>query len=207
MRPQHETRDGKIEGTAGEANASLAISPDGRRVVTGLDSGLWMSEFSAASRRQRISPNGSHAVWSPQGDQLAFADAAKLYVMPSAGGEPKVLFESAEDKVINDWSRDGRFLLYISHDPKTQWDLWVLPLADPARRRVVVQTASNETRGQFSPDTRWIAYSSEESGTRELYVQRDFLLRARCPVDSLYPVALGISRAGGATAGNSTIED
>jgi dipeptidyl aminopeptidase/acylaminoacyl peptidase len=73
-----------------------------------------------------------------------------------------------------DWSTDGRFLLYNRTDPKTGTDLWALPM-DGGRKAgeplPVVQTNADERDGQFSPDGKWIAYQSNETGRFEIYVQ------------------------------------
>ncbi len=77
--------------------------------------------------------------------------------------------------VPDQWSRDGRFLVYSSLDPKTNLDLWVLPVDKGAPNSwkpiVFLQTEFNENQGQLSPDSRWMAYSSDESGQREIYVR------------------------------------
>ena len=70
-----------------------------------------------------------------------------------------------------DWSPDGRFLLYRSIDPKTGSDIWALPLDGDRKPFPVVQTNFDERDGQFSPDGKWIAYQSNESGRFEIYVQ------------------------------------
>lgn len=100
------------------------------------------------------------------------------------------------EKWLLDWSRDGRFILYqVSAGPKTGWDLWALPLTgdrklppsgagltipNPGEPRrslgvggpfPVVQTSFDEFGGQFSPDGRWLAYASNESGRFEIYVR------------------------------------
>jgi hypothetical protein len=94
--------------------------------------------------------------------------------------------ESPQDKVPGDWSADGRFLLYQSTDPQTLRDLWVLPMsganASPAGRSqeelegdrkpwVFLKTNFEERQAQFSPDGRWVAYMSNESGQQEIYVR------------------------------------
>ena len=80
-----------------------------------------------------------------------------------------------EAKVPNDWSRDGRFLLYTQQDPRTKADLWALPLASDATPAGAptpfANTEFNEDQGRFSPDTHWVAYVSDESGRSEIYVQ------------------------------------
>jgi Tol biopolymer transport system component len=80
-----------------------------------------------------------------------------------------------ESKFPNDWSRDGRFLLYTQEDARTDPDLWISPLTasgtlsgPPAP---FANTEFSESAGQFSPDTYWIAYASDESGRSEIYVQ------------------------------------
>jgi Tol biopolymer transport system component len=70
-----------------------------------------------------------------------------------------------------DWSPDGRVLLYRTLDPKTGFDLWSLPLDGSRKPNPVLQTRSDESAAQFSPDGRWIAYQSNETGQFEIYVQ------------------------------------
>ncbi|HKV80224.1 MAG TPA: hypothetical protein VJP02_18895 [Candidatus Sulfotelmatobacter sp.] len=82
---------------------------------------------------------------------------------------------TGDPKLPNDWSRDGRFLLYTQQDPQTHADLWVLPLAGDGTpsgtAAPFANTAFSEEQGRFSPDTRWIAYASDESGRSEIYIQ------------------------------------
>ena len=88
------------------------------------------------------------------------------------------LFGSSSDARIHqttDWSRDGRLIVYGSLDPKTKWDVWVVPRSKPNWRRSnarsYLQTEFNEHQGRLSPDGRWMAYVSDESGRSEVYVQ------------------------------------
>jgi Tol biopolymer transport system component len=121
-------------------------------------------------------------VWSPDGHHIAFVASRPggtgLYQKAeSTGGKEQVLLPSTSAvKLTNDWSRDGRFLLFSSQDSKTKSDLWVLPLTGDAAPSgspaPVLQTEFSERQGQFSPDTRWIAYVSDESGRPEVYVRR-----------------------------------
>ena len=73
------------------------------------------------------------------------------------------------------WSRDGRFIVYSENDPKTKQDLWVLPAGEgvPRDRQPIpfLQTEFNELKGQLSPDSHWMAYTTDESGQREVYVR------------------------------------
>jgi dipeptidyl aminopeptidase/acylaminoacyl peptidase len=91
-------------------------------------------------------------------------------VKPSTGdGAEEVLVDSPEVKIPCDWSPDGRFLIYNIPDPKSGTDLWVLPL-ETRVPFVFRRTDANELWGQFSPDGRWVAYQSNETGRYEIYV-------------------------------------
>src|SRR5262249_36243778 len=83
----------------------------------------------------------------------------------------KILLESDQNKIPLDWSPDGRFLLYRSNDLKTGWDLWILPMGADKKPFIFLKTPFEERDGQFSPDGKWIAYQSNESGRFEIYVQ------------------------------------
>ena len=113
---------------------------------------------------------------SPDGSIIAFQSYRKglydLYQKPvTGGGVEEALLESSENKNIYDWSPDGRFILYSSQNPKTARDLWALPLQGDRKPFVVTQTEFEEVGGKFSPDGRWIAYQSNETGRSEIYVQ------------------------------------
>ena len=88
-----------------------------------------------------------------------------------SGGAEALLLESAENKNISDWSPDGRFILYTNQSPKTARDIWALPLQGDRKPFVVVQTPFEERDARFSPDGRWIAYQSNETGRNEIFVQ------------------------------------
>src|SRR5262249_45018951 len=72
-----------------------------------------------------------------------------------------------------DWSRDGRFLMFMVDSPKTGPDLWVLPMTGTGDRKPfpVLDTRFAELEGVFSPNGRWISYASDESGHQEIYVR------------------------------------
>ena len=105
---------------------------------------------------------------SPDGERVAFSSSgdSKIWVSPSNGGRPKeAIFEGVGGAVPNDWSPDGRVLLYSASTTPVNSDIWVLPIDGDRRPRSVVRTPFNEARAQFSPDGRWVAYESNESSS------------------------------------------
>ncbi|MDA2925227.1 hypothetical protein MYX65_11365, partial [Acidobacteria bacterium AH-259-L09] len=110
-------------------------------------------------------------VWSPDGRQLVFMSARKgrpdLFQKLVGGGQEEVLFESNQAKFPEDWSSDGRFILFISPQGKT---VYALPLSGDQEPMRVLETPFDKDEFHFSPDGRWIAYNSDESGRWEVYV-------------------------------------
>ncbi len=167
-------------GTGGQITG-LALSPDDRRVVVSrLDSqgnsDLWVIEQARETRFTFDPANDANPVWSPDGNRIAFNSSRSglidIYLKPASGaGNEELLFKSTNPKVPFDWSTDGRFILYGELDPKTNVDLWVLPLFGDQKSIPLLQTTFTEVQGRFSPDGRWIAYASNESGTFQVYVQ------------------------------------
>jgi Tol biopolymer transport system component len=91
--------------------------------------------------------------------------------LSAQGTEEPVLEGQAPIKIATDVSSDGRFLMYFSVDAKTSTDLWVLPLMENAKPFPFLKMSSAEVWGQFSPDGRWVAYQSFESGQWEIHVR------------------------------------
>jgi Tol biopolymer transport system component len=115
-------------------------------------------------------------IWSSDGSRIVFASTRKgqinLYQKPSSGaGAEALLVESPQITVASGWSADGRFLLYFSIDPRSAGDLWVLPTEGTRTPWVFLKTGFMERWGQFSPDGRWVAYESNESGRDEIYIR------------------------------------
>jgi eukaryotic-like serine/threonine-protein kinase len=177
-------RGGKVLGHAGEATTrdELALSPDATRVVEGrMDErgtwGVWMLDLArGATTRLSFEAGGGSATWSPDGSQIVYAPSGgqsyDLYRKPANGaGQGEVLLHSGEIKTPDDWSRDGRFILFMQRGKDTGEDLWVLPLEGDRKPVPYLVTPFNEGQAQFSPDGHWVVYTSNESGTREVYVQ------------------------------------
>jgi Tol biopolymer transport system component/tRNA A-37 threonylcarbamoyl transferase component Bud32 len=177
-------QQGNPGGTLGEPGeyANPAVSPDGTRVAVALGPtatrDIWILDVAraTATRFTFDSAADDNPVWSPDGKSIVFSSNRSgrrdLYIKPADGsGEERLLFKSEESKMPTSWSKDGRFLLFTSVGPKTDQDIWKLPMQGEAKPLPILQTPFEEKMGQFSPDDRWIAYSSNESGAFEPYVR------------------------------------
>jgi Tol biopolymer transport system component len=166
-----------------------------RRQAAGT-SDIWLWDL-ARETDLRLTSNPSanlDPMWSPDGDRVLFnsnrAGAFELYVKAVNGsGSDELLLSTPNVKVPNQWSRDGQFIVYTERDPQRNWDLQVLPMTGATSGKPVafLRKAFNNLYGQLSPDGHWMAYTSDESGQREVYVRP-------------FPAADGvwrISRAGG----------
>jgi Tol biopolymer transport system component len=138
---------------------------------------IWVRDLARGNNtRLTFDPRPDDApVWSPDGKKIAFAanrgGSMDLYEKNADNsGEERLLFKSDQNKIPTSWSRDGRFVLFHSLDPKTANDLWVLPL-DSLKPFVFLKSEFSELEGQFSPNGRWIAYMANPSGNIQIYVR------------------------------------
>ncbi|HEV8230947.1 MAG TPA: protein kinase [Thermoanaerobaculia bacterium] len=159
------------------------LSPDGRKVAVSLierltippDVWIYDTALRTGTRLTRGRLVELMPVFSPDGRRVAFASIRKgpwdLHeISTAAGGEEKTLLESENSKWPTDFSPDGRFLLFREFDRETLGDLKLLPLSGEPRPRDFMATRYKEESGDFSPDGRWVAYASDESGRMEIYV-------------------------------------
>ncbi len=171
-------REGKQTGAL--ANPSLIsvgyeprFSPDGKRIVMKRDGGIWVTDLNGENGIRLGS--GQLPVWSTDGRNVAFTS-----VIPGIGGG---IFQKASNGVGEQelilggtvfgkaWSPDGRFLIFMRRGVKTRGDVWVLPRFGDAKEFPLLASAADELEPELSPDSRWVAYISDESGTYEIYVQ------------------------------------
>jgi hypothetical protein len=113
------------------------------------------------------------AAWSHDNRQVVFTSAGSIYRMPVDGTQPELLLESSSPNElfrVQDWSTDDQYVIYYTSSPKTGPDVWAYSLAD-RQSRPLVQTPADEAQAQLSSDRRWLAYTSDESGQFEVYVQ------------------------------------
>ncbi len=157
------------------------ISPDGKRLAVQDSDDIYICDLErGAMIRLTDGDGGRSPVWAPDGQHLTFQRGGfALWWMRSDGAtEPQRLFESQHFIVPWSFSPDGRHLAYVEMSPDTGFDIWTLPLdaADPDHPRPgkpepFLRTSADELVPRFSPDGRWIAYRSNESGTDEIYVR------------------------------------
>jgi dipeptidyl aminopeptidase/acylaminoacyl peptidase len=159
---------------------NVELAPDGRQVAVSRNLGgnadVFLIEVaSGLASRFTFNPANEHsALWSPDGSQLIFPSNRNGHVdffeKPANGATDEQPFlVDPHDKEPLSWSE--QFLLYAVQDPKTQSDLFALPLVGERKPVPVVATSYDEVQGQFSPDGRWVAYASNLSGRYEIYIR------------------------------------
>ena len=162
----------------------IALSPDGKRIAVhqhqqpaGGD--IWVLDQDRGTFT-RLTFNASHnfvPTWSRDGGMIAFASDRdggifNIYQKSSSGaGDDELVLKTPNAKFPEDWAPDGQSMLYAEVNPGKQVDAMVLPLSGERKPRPFVNTEFVEGLSNFSPDGRWIAYSSNESGRFEVYVQ------------------------------------
>jgi Tol biopolymer transport system component len=140
---------------------------------------VWLRDFErGVMTRLTFDPaRDSFPVWSPDGKQVAFSSdreggVSQIYRKDATGaGQEERLTEGPNQKFLLDWSKDGKYLLYREVNPGTGRDLMAIPLQGDKKPIAVVNTPFQESTGAISPDGRWVAFASNDSGHNELYIQ------------------------------------
>jgi Tol biopolymer transport system component len=173
-------------GAEGSGMFHPRLAPDGKRVVIARWQAkkrlydIYMIDLTRGteSRLTYDPADDSYPIWSHDGSRIVWASnragTYQLYQKLASGvGQDELLLQSEANLTPSSWSADGKFLLYQQYNPKTQQDqdLWILPLEGDRKPFPFLQTPFREVDAVFSPDGRWIAYRSNESGKPEVYVQ------------------------------------
>jgi eukaryotic-like serine/threonine-protein kinase len=154
------------------------VSPDGRRVLLGVaDNGehLWSYDLSAGTLTQLTFEAANRApIWSADGQRVVFASnrngALNLFALPAGGdGNAERLTTTESLQLPGSWSPDGQTLAFMEQNPSTGRDIWLR--RRNGDRAPFVGGEADESAPRFSPDGRWIAYVSNESGQAEVYVR------------------------------------
>jgi Tol biopolymer transport system component len=183
-------RSGRAIGPAGEAGTygDFDASPDGKLIaITRQESGnagadVWIIDWQRAGVSTRLTMDPAddlNPVWSPDGARVAFTTYRKgnadIYVKNANGsGAETPLLAGGEDELIEHWSSDGKHILYLSGQDEYK-DIYALPQATgnahPAEKPFpVVQGRFRKNEPQLSHDGKWLAYTSDESGSYQVYV-------------------------------------
>ncbi len=177
-------RRGKEVAVLGEAAelSYLQLSPDGRRAAVSVQESLagnrdiWLYDTERGGRTRVTSDpsDEASAAWSPDGDRLAFLarrrgdDDLNLYQQTLSTRMEERLLATPTLESPTSWSSDGRFILYQTAGANS--DIWILPLSGDRKPVPFLATRFNEMLAEFSPDGRWIVYTSNETGRPEVYV-------------------------------------
>jgi len=185
-------RTGRLLSSIGPANIdvkSARLSPDGRSLVTAIydvnagQQDLWIFDVKTNTGRRMTLDSGLRdaPVWSPNSKTLAFLHAAggrraQVHIRGLGEKDTEESMKSPDFQMPSDWSPDGRFIAFGNTgvprtENETQGDVWVIDLARGRTMTPLLNTPFHEGNAAFSPDGKWLAFTSNESGRPEVYVQ------------------------------------
>ena len=177
-------RSGKRLGAVPEPGVyggSFRISPDGQRIAIPNGYAISVLDVKRGVPNQFAAPPGmnQYPVWSPDGRTILFGASGPIFKLTrkdsSGAGSEEHISRVQGSEVPSDWSRDGRFVLTMALGVDRSPNIRVLPVTPDGKpageSRPLHQTPAVETLGRFSPDGRWVAYPSNESGQAEVYIQ------------------------------------
>src|SRR5262245_15743429 len=191
-------RSGKqIATAAATANYdNPALSKDLQRIavskrVEDNQGDIWILDAArgTSSRFTFAAGTDNDPIWAPDDSRIVFASdrngRLNLFQKSTAGaGSEELLLTSDHINVPEDWSPDGRFILYRDVVPGTGTDLWILPLTGDGKPQPYLKSPYTEVQGRFSPNGRWVAYVCDESGRNEVYIQSFPASATKYPVSS-----------------------
>jgi serine/threonine-protein kinase len=161
------------------------LSPDGQRVVFSIDEGsksdVWVHDLRLGSLERLTAEDGRFPIWTSDGTKVTFVSTRQgpsglFWKTADIGGIEEPLAPSGRSP--GSWSPNGDTLAFTERDPTTGLDIWTLSPKDGGKPQPFVRTPFHELNPAFSPNGRWVAYQSNESGSHEVYVT-DFPRRSR----------------------------
>ncbi|HEX4278943.1 MAG TPA: hypothetical protein VHZ74_26490, partial [Bryobacteraceae bacterium] len=184
FQPTWYDRQGKLLSVVGQPSADqvIRLSPDDARALTNSGTGdgdIWILDLARQVRQRFTFQTGGafSEVWSPDGRTVAFAGGTRgdtIYTKPAsgAGDEKEMLKEPSAQHAPTSWSHDGKLLLYYAAgDGGSGTDVFALQIDGPHQPVKLLGSRFNEAEPALSPDMRWMAYVSNESGRNEIYVR------------------------------------
>ena len=120
--------------------------------------------------------DSQYPLWTPDSNRVTYGQLmgdfhALVWKPADMSGSAEKLLTSEHLLEPNSWSPDGKILAFTEHHPSTGADIWVLPMEGKREPQLFLKTSFNENDAKFSPDGRWLAYCSNESGRNEVYVR------------------------------------
>ena len=181
-----KTREGRIDGTVGSLGqyVDFGLSPDATKVAVAEVAGenafadIYVIDLSRGGQKSRVTfsrVTDATPVWSPNGQQIVFRSnrraAHDLYLIdPTRPGSEVDYQVSSSAKYPTSWSSDGQIVYHVRR-PESGFDVLIADVRPGSTPRALLETSSNEAQGQLSPDGRWLAYTSDESNTPEVYIR------------------------------------
>lgn len=154
-----------------------SLAPDGRRAAVFNGPDLWMVDLGRAvpMRFAATASNSFTSAWSPDGNRIAFIAKIQgrdeIHIAGMDGRVEPVPTTDDDFKFLSGWSDDGQYITFSGINGKTNYDIWILPMTGERKPRPYLTGAASERAGRISPDGRWLAYISNETGHDEVYVQ------------------------------------
>jgi len=190
-------RDGTRLGTLGPVGPfrQPRISPSGKRVLvnrfeSGNEISAWLIDARGVPSRFSFGDFDLIPLWSPDEHSVIFSSPRdglppNLFQRTLAStSEERRLMRSGIDSIATDWSRDGRYAVYMANELGTNWNIWTMPLFGDRTPQAVLRSQFSETDARISPNARWLAYVSDESGRWEVYAQSFFSTGGKWQISS-----------------------
>ncbi|HEY4838758.1 MAG TPA: hypothetical protein VIH72_09130, partial [Candidatus Acidoferrales bacterium] len=174
-------REGKQIGSVGPVMEVTSgqephLSPDGKRLVIKRDNNIWVIDLARDTGIRLTSVFSQLPLWTPDGSHIIFQsstnEVGKRGIVQKAAngvGELELLLNGVN--FPHEISPDGRFILFTRRGEKTRLDIWALPRFGDRKEFPLLNSAFDEREPQLSPDGRWLAYGSDETGSYEIYVR------------------------------------